>query len=46
MLNHNLSIDDARLMLVEELQPKKEFLLDDEFEDEEENESGDNNEIN
>ena len=46
VLNHNLSIDDARLMLVEELQPKKEFLLDDEFEDEEENESGDNNEIN
>ena len=45
VLNHNLSIDDARLMLVEELQPKKEFLLDDEFEDEED-ESGDNNEIN
>lgn len=44
-LNHNLSIDDARLMLVEELQPKKEILLDDEFEDEEA-ESGDNNEIN
>jgi diadenylate cyclase len=43
-LNYNLSIDDARMMLVEELQPKKEFLLDDEFE--EEVESGDSNENN
>jgi diadenylate cyclase len=43
-LNYNLSIDDARMMLVEELQPKKEILLDDEFE--EEVESGDNNENN
>jgi len=30
-LNYNLSIDDARMILVEELKPKKEVLLDDEF---------------
>ena len=35
-LNYNLSLDDARMILVEELKPKKEVLLDDEFEDEEE----------
>ena len=49
VLNYNLSIDDARMILVEELQPKKEFLLDDEFEDEEDstnNEGGDSNETN
>ena len=34
-LNYNLSLDDARMILVEELKPKKEVLLDDEFEDEE-----------
>ena len=34
-LNYNLSLDDARMILVEELKPKKEILLDDEFEDEE-----------
>ena len=39
-LNYNLSLDDARMILVEELKPKREVLLDDEFEDEEE----DNNE--
>lgn len=39
-LNYNLSLDDARMILVEELKPKKEVLLDDEFEDEED----DNNE--
>ncbi|MGN1311997.1 MAG: diadenylate cyclase CdaA [Bacilli bacterium] len=39
-LNYNLSLDDARMILIEELKPKKEVLLDDEFEDEEE----DNNE--
>ena len=39
-LNYNLSLDDARMILIEELKPKKEVLLDDEFEDEE----GDNNE--
>ena len=41
-LNYNLSLDDARMILIEELKPKKEVLLDDEFEDEEE----DNNESN
>lgn len=35
VLNHGLSIDDARMMLVEELRPRREVLLDDEFEDEE-----------
>ena len=39
-LNYNLSLDDARMILIEELKPKREVLLDDEFEDEEE----DNNE--
>lgn len=39
-LNYNLSLDDARMILVEELKPKKEVLLDDQFEDEED----DNNE--
>lgn len=40
-LNYNLSLDDARMILVEELKPKREVLLDDEFEDEVED---DNNE--
>ena len=35
VLNYNLSLDDVRMMLVEELKPKHEILLDDEFEDEE-----------
>jgi len=35
VLNHNLSIDDVRMLLVEELKPKNEILLDDEFDDEE-----------
>ena len=35
VLNYNLSIDDIRMMLVEELKPRNEILLDDEFEDEE-----------
>ena len=35
-LNYNLSLDDARMILVEELKPKREVLLDDEFDDEEE----------
>lgn len=34
LLNYNLSIDDARMLLIEELKPKKETLLDDEFDDE------------
>lgn len=36
ILNYNLSIDDLRMMLVEELKPRHEILLDDEFEDSEE----------
>lgn len=38
-LNYNLSLDDARMILVEELKPKKEIFLDDEFEDEAEDDS-------
>ena len=44
VLNYNLSIDDLRMMLVEELKPKHEILLDDEFE--EDSEEGANNENN
>ena len=46
VLNHGLSIDDARLMLVEELKPRKEILLDDEFEEDEEVKDGEKNESN
>ena len=46
VLNYNLSIDDVRMMLVEELKPRKEILLDDEFENEETNEAGDSHENN
>ena len=42
VLNHNLSIDDVRMMLVEELKPRREILLDDEFEDEEEGVNNEN----
>jgi diadenylate cyclase len=35
VLNHGLSIDDARMLLVEELRPRREVLLDDEFEEDE-----------
>ena len=42
VLNYNLSIDDARMILIEELKPKSEILLDDEFEDEKE-ENDENN---
>ena len=41
VLNYNLSIDDARMVLLEELKPKKELLLDDKLEEESET---DNNE--
>ncbi len=45
-LNYNLSVDDARMMLMEELQPKKDIFYDaDEETSEEEDESeGDTNE--
>lgn len=39
MLNYNLSLDDARMILIEELKPKKELLLDDEFVEESESDS-------
>ncbi len=38
-LNYNLSLDDARMILIEELKPKKEVLLDDEFVDESEDDT-------
>ena len=38
VLSYNLSIDDVRMTLVEELKPKHEVLLDDEFENETEEE--------
>ena len=41
-LNYNLSIDDARMILIDELKPKKEVLLDDEFEDTTESEADTN----
>ena len=44
ILNYNLSIDDARMILIEELKPKKELLLDDELEDDNESEAGNNEE--
>ena len=44
MLNYNLSLDDARMLLIEELKPKRELLLDDELE--EEQSEADNNEEN
>ena len=43
VLNYNLSIDDVRMMLVEELKPRHEILLDDEFEDEEDGAEDENN---
>jgi len=44
MLNYNLSIDDARMILIEELKPKKELLLDDELEETDTESEADNNE--
>jgi len=46
VLNYNLSIDDVRMMLVEELKPRREILLDDEFENDETSEAGDEDENN
>ena len=34
VLNHNLSLDDARMMLIDELRPKKELLEDEELDEE------------
>ena len=44
VLNYNLSIDDLRMLLVEELKPKHEVLLDDEFEDDEVSKEGEKDE--
>ena len=43
VLNYNLSIDDLRMMLVDELKPRHEILLDDEFEDSEEGAENESN---
>lgn len=40
VLNYNLSIDDVRMMLVEELKPRHEILLDDEFENDDDSKDG------
>ena len=34
-LHYNLSLDDAKIMLLEELKPKREIVIDDEEEEEE-----------
>lgn len=34
VLNYNLSLDDARMILIDELKPKKEYLLDDDTDEE------------
>lgn len=46
VLNYNLSIDDARMILIEELKPKRELLLDDTLDEFEEDggSEADNNE--
>ena len=44
MLNYNLSIDDARMILIEELKPKRELLLDDGLEETNTESEADNNE--
>lgn len=41
MLNYNLSLDDARMLLIEELKPKRELLLDDELEEEQSEDDND-----
>ncbi len=45
VLNYNLSIDDARMILIDELKPKRELLLDDtldDLDDDSEREAGNN----
>ncbi len=43
-LNYNLSLDDSKMMLLEELKPKSEVLLDDDLEDDDkEVDSNENN---
>lgn len=41
ILNYNLSLEDMRMILIEELKPKKELLLDDELQDESEEDNND-----
>ncbi len=39
ILNYNLSLEDMRMILIEELKPKRELLLDDELSDESEDDN-------
>lgn len=41
ILNYNLSLEDMRMILIEELKPKRELLLDDELVDEGEEDNND-----
>ena len=41
ILNYNLSLVDMRMILIEELKPKKELLLDEELDDESEDDNND-----
>ena len=41
ILNYNLSLEDMRMILIEELKPKKELLLDEELDDESEDDNND-----
>ena len=41
VLNYNLSLEDMRMILIEELKPKRELLLDDELPDESEDDNND-----
>lgn len=43
-LNYNLSLDDARMVLIEELRPKNNLLVDDQFEDSTEDKEVDSDE--
>ncbi len=41
ILNYNLSLEDMRMILIEELKPKKELLLDENLDDESEDDNND-----
>lgn len=41
VLNYNLSLEDMRMILIEELKPKRELLLDEELDDESEDDNDD-----
>ena len=43
-LNYNLSLDDARMVLIEELRPKNNLLVDEQFQDSTEDKEVDSDE--